>query len=82
MFCPYHGATFSIQTGALNGGPSLEGVPKYDIYERDGKHYVKVPVELPKGEPEYMAKRDPANKKRFVIVGGGAAGLTCAEALR
>ena len=29
-----------------------------------------------------MAKRDPNNKKRFVIIGGGAAGLNCAETLR
>lgn len=43
---------------------------------------MKVPSQLPRGEPEPMAKRDPNNKKRFVIVGGGASGLTCAEALR
>src|SRR4051812_27017434 len=29
-----------------------------------------------------MTKRDPNNKKRFVIIGGGAAGLSCAETLR
>lgn len=29
-----------------------------------------------------MAKRDPNNKTRYVIIGGGAAGLTCAETLR
>lgn len=29
-----------------------------------------------------MAKRDPSNKKRFVIVGGGPAALTAAETLR
>jgi NAD(P)H-nitrite reductase large subunit len=29
-----------------------------------------------------MAKRDPANKKVYVIIGGGPAGLNCAETLR
>jgi predicted flavoprotein YhiN len=29
-----------------------------------------------------MAKRDPNNKTKYVIIGGGAAGLTCAETLR
>jgi NAD(P)H-nitrite reductase large subunit len=29
-----------------------------------------------------MAKRDPNDKRNFVILGGGAAGLSCAETLR
>ena len=29
-----------------------------------------------------MAKRDPSNHTKMVIVGGGAAGLNCAETLR
>jgi thioredoxin reductase len=29
-----------------------------------------------------MAKRDPNNKTKYVIVGGGPAALTCAETLR
>jgi len=51
--------------------------------ERDGKHFVVVPeggivssVDMP------MTKRDPNDKRNFVIIGGGAAGLTCAETLR
>ena len=82
VVCPWHGASFSVVTGALNGGPALDGLVTFNIYEKDGKQYVKVPSQLPRGEPEPMAKRDPNNKKRFVIVGGGASGLTCAESLR
>ena len=29
-----------------------------------------------------MSKRDPADNRRFVVIGGGPAGLNCAEALR
>lgn len=29
-----------------------------------------------------MSKRDPENKEKYVIIGGGAAGLNCAETLR
>lgn len=29
-----------------------------------------------------MTKRDPLDPRNFVIVGGGAAGLNCAETLR
>lgn len=37
---------------------------------------------MPAASPHRMAKRDPSNKQRFVVVGGGAAGLNCVEALR
>lgn len=40
-----------------------------------GTYFVKVPYPLPKGVPVKMAKRDPYNKKSYVIIGGGAAGL-------
>jgi NAD(P)H-nitrite reductase large subunit len=29
-----------------------------------------------------MAKRDPTNQTKYVIIGGGPAGVSCAEALR
>lgn len=29
-----------------------------------------------------MAKRDPHDKRRYVVIGGGPAGLLCAETLR
>jgi NAD(P)H-nitrite reductase large subunit len=41
-----------------------------------------VPVPLPKGHTQPMAKRDPKDNRRFVILGGGPAGLFCAETLR
>ena len=37
---------------------------------------------LPKKASMPLTKRDPANPKHFVIVGGGPAGLNCAETLR
>jgi NAD(P)H-nitrite reductase large subunit len=41
-----------------------------------------VPDPLPERAVPYMAKRDPSNKSVFVIIGGGFAGLSCAETLR
>jgi len=32
--------------------------------------------------PMTLTKRDPNDKRNFVIIGGGAAGLNCCEALR
>jgi len=36
---------------------------------------------MPGSKPVPLAKRDLENKTHFVIVGGGAAGLNCAETL-
>ena len=43
---------------------------------------MKVPEPLPRSASVPMAKRDPSNKTRMVIVGGGPGGLNCAESLR
>lgn len=82
VLCPWHAAGFSVTSGAIEYAPGLDGVPKYGISERDGKHFVRVPKELKQTQVAQMAKRDPNNRTRMVIVGGGAAGLNCAETLR
>ena len=45
--CPWHSAGFNIITGALDSGPSVDGLPTFEVYEKDGKHFVKVPEKLP-----------------------------------
>ena len=82
VLCPWHAAGFNVTSGALELAPGLDGVPKYEVTEKDGKWYVTVPSKLEQKQTAPMAKRDPANKQRFVIIGGGAAGLNCAETLR
>lgn len=82
VLCPWHGAAFSVTSGALEFNPALDGVPKYEIVQRDGKQFVRVPKELKHKETAEMAKRDPLNPTKFVIIGGGPAGLNCSETLR
>lgn len=48
VLCPWHGAGFNIVTGAVEGAPVLDGLPKYEVISKDGKTYVKVPDPLPK----------------------------------
>lgn len=82
VMCPLHGAAFNITTGALEDYPAQDPLPKFEVSEKNGKHYVHVPPVLPKKGMANLAKRDPENKKTFVIIGGGMAGLTCALTLR
>ena len=82
VLCPWHAASFSVVTGAVESAPGLNGLPKFEVSTKDGKHFVTVPVPLPGSLPQPLAKRDPADTRRFVIIGGGPAGLNCAETLR
>lgn len=82
VLCPWHAAAFSVVTGALEGGPGIDGLPVFKIVEREGKFYAQVPETLPRRHTQALAKRDPNDKRRFVIIGGGPAGLFCAETLR
>ena len=83
VLCPAHLAGFSIVTGEIERAPGLDGLPTFPVVEKDGNYFVQIPVEgLPKKKTQALTKRDPENKTHFVIVGGGPAGLNCAETLR
>jgi apoptosis-inducing factor 3 len=70
-------------TGEPERAPGLDGLPTFTVVEKNDKFFVHVPkYGLPKKVSQPLAKRDPENKKHFVIVGGGPAGLNCAETLR
>lgn len=82
IICPFHGASFNITDGTLEGGPATNSLPTFEVIQKGGEHYVKVPEVIPNSTPVKMAKRDSNNKKRYVVVGNGVSGLTCAETLR
>jgi nitrite reductase/ring-hydroxylating ferredoxin subunit len=48
LMCPWHTAGFSVITGAHESGPALDGLPKFEVFEKDGKHYVRIPDPLPR----------------------------------
>jgi nitrite reductase/ring-hydroxylating ferredoxin subunit len=62
VLCPWHAAGFSVTSGAVEYAPGLDGLPRFEIVERHGKHYVRVPEKLSKKQTAPMAKRDPSNK--------------------
>lgn len=84
VVCPLHDATFDVKTGKPLRGPGLDAIPTYPVkITKSGDVVVTVPVDsFPAKVTAKYSKRDPKNQTTFVIVGGGAAGLTAAETLR
>ena len=83
VLCPFHNAGFSVITGYPEMGPVFNGLAKYEITETGGKLTIKVPKnKLNVSETVPMSTRNPNDHRRYVIVGGGAAALSCAETLR
>lgn len=80
--CPWHGASFNIETGLTDLYPSLDSLIKYEIKESNGELEVYLPKDMKSKRVNSMAKRDPNDKSVYVIVGGGPAALACAENLR
>jgi NADPH-dependent 2,4-dienoyl-CoA reductase/sulfur reductase-like enzyme/nitrite reductase/ring-hydroxylating ferredoxin subunit len=75
--CPWHHACFNLRTGEAVRAPALNPIACYDVESRGGKFIV-----LGKREP-LTTKRGPSGAPTsVVIVGAGAAGNACAEALR
>jgi NADPH-dependent 2,4-dienoyl-CoA reductase/sulfur reductase-like enzyme/nitrite reductase/ring-hydroxylating ferredoxin subunit len=76
--CPLHHACFSLRTGAAHQAPALDGLDRWRVEVADGKAFVRTKLDEP---PPARATPDP-EVRSVVIVGGGAAGLACANELR
>eukprot|EP00761_Pharyngomonas_kirbyi_P012442 gb/GECH01012469.1/.p1 GENE.gb/GECH01012469.1/~~gb/GECH01012469.1/.p1 ORF type:complete len:549 (+),score=172.98 gb/GECH01012469.1/:1-1647(+) len=82
--CPWHCACFSLETGDIEDFPGLDSVPSFDTkVTSDGQVIVLLPDEMPpaKIKPQ-MKVRKASNNRTVLIIGGGAAGASCAETLR
>jgi NADPH-dependent 2,4-dienoyl-CoA reductase/sulfur reductase-like enzyme/nitrite reductase/ring-hydroxylating ferredoxin subunit len=73
IHCPWHHACFDLATGRAHG-PALAAIACYDVALEGGKLRV--------GAKKTVPNAPVAGPKHVVIVGGGAAGVACAEALR
>lgn len=81
LLCPWHKSCFRVTDGALLEPPALDGLPRYSVRTADGQILVTVPEPGPR-PPKPSTRLNPANKRRFVILGAGAAGVAAAETLR
>jgi NADPH-dependent 2,4-dienoyl-CoA reductase/sulfur reductase-like enzyme/nitrite reductase/ring-hydroxylating ferredoxin subunit len=73
IHCPWHHACFDLATGKAHG-PALAPIACYDVKLENGTIRV--------GGKRDVKAAPVAAPARVVIVGGGAAGVACAEALR
>ncbi|MDX2090420.1 MAG: FAD-dependent oxidoreductase [Kofleriaceae bacterium] len=71
--CPWHHACFDLATGRGHG-PAIAPIACFDVALENGKLRV--------GEKRDVKAADAGGPASVVIVGGGAAGVACAEALR
>jgi apoptosis-inducing factor 3 len=74
--CPVHHARFDLSTGNAVSPPAFDGLTVYETDVIGEEVYIGKPVSG--GFPEIIRSQSPS----FVIIGGGAAGISCAETLR
>jgi NADPH-dependent 2,4-dienoyl-CoA reductase/sulfur reductase-like enzyme/nitrite reductase/ring-hydroxylating ferredoxin subunit len=80
LICPWHKATFDVRSGALLEPPALNGLTRYHVELRGDSVLVSTGTSTPAPALEHTT--DPGEARRFVIVGGGAAGAAACAALR
>ncbi len=74
IHCPWHHACFDLKTGRAQG-PAIAPIACWDVALDNGT--IRVGKKREDAKPS-----DPGGPARVVIVGAGAAGVACAEALR
>ncbi len=76
IVCPWHNTTFDAETGKLDRPPSLDDLTTYEVKEEDGGVFLGQAIE------NEISMPDGSDERRVVVLGAGAAGIACAEALR
>jgi len=76
LICPWHKATFAVESGQLCEPPALASLTRYPVKVLDGDVYLdEQPLAPTKLTP-------PPDSRCFVIIGAGAAGTAAVAALR
>ncbi len=83
VYCPWHQSAFNVISGDLEEVPGLDAVPRFEVRIEGENVIVQVPEGASDRRTMPMAKLDPQKDKRtFIILGAGGAGLAAAETLR
>jgi len=76
--CPWHHACFSLRTGVAIKAPAFDPLTRWKVEIEGERLFVRSKLE-PAAEDSGLS---PAEPRRIVIIGGGAAGFAAAEKLR
>ena len=81
--CPWHQARYLAKTGDLLNPPALDGMARFEV-RLEGDRVLLILPEEPSGtrRPSLTKYRAQADKRTFIIIGGGAAGNAAAQKLR
>ena len=87
IICPFHMASFDISSGEMLSPPALDSIKAYTTSVVGDEVFVQIPQEdmesvAARRVSSGMVKPDGSDSRTFVIIGGGAAGNSCAETLR
>jgi NADPH-dependent 2,4-dienoyl-CoA reductase/sulfur reductase-like enzyme/nitrite reductase/ring-hydroxylating ferredoxin subunit len=76
--CPLHHACFDLRSGQPLRAPALDPLDRWQVDVDSDRAYVSYKLKRPADEAPEIATQ----VRKVVIVGGGAAGLACANELR
>lgn len=83
IICPWHHSCFSAKNGDFLEPPAFDSLVAYELRAEGENLVVTVPDKIEKRRLPGLAKPDyKSDKRRFAIIGGGAAGYSAAQALR
>ncbi|CAE7434153.1 AIFM3 [Symbiodinium natans] len=82
VVCPWHNAAFDIRTGQPVRGAGLQAIPTYKVTVESEDVIVDLPRDMEDFVAPNMVQRDSQDSRVFVVLGGGAAGVAAADALR
>lgn len=82
--CPWHGACFNLKTGDIEDFPGFDSIPSFKISVANGNVKVSAKKCLLENQKlvKSLTKRNPENKRTFIVIGSGPAGTECIEKLR
>lgn len=83
IVCPLHHSCFSAKNGDFLEPPAFDSLVAYELETEGENLVVTVPDKIEKRRLPGLAKPDyKSDKRRFAIIGGGAAGYSAAQTLR